>query len=225
MKRFLLLPLLAMMSSAPHAAGQDQTVSNVAIVGGGCFWCVESTYKLVPGITGLTSGYSGGKTKDPTYEDICTGETGHAEVVKVEFDPAVISYRKVLDLFFEMHDPTTITKEDMTKYGKFIPKGTPYQGNDYGTQYRSIIMYATEQEKKHAEEAKAAAQKDWKDPIVTEIVPVAQFYPAEEYHQDFADRNPNQGYVRGVVVPKTAKFRSVLEKKGEKIADPGVKVK
>lgn len=220
MKSISIFALAVIMSLPSALPAEEKPASSVAIVGGGCFWCVESTYKLVPGIKALTSGYSGGQTKNPTYEDICTGKTGHAEVVKVEFDPAVISYRKVLDLFFEMHDPTTITKEDMFKYGKFIPKGTPYQGNDYGTQYRSIIMYANEEEKKIAEEAKAAAQKDWKDPIVTEIVPAAEFYPAEEYHQDFADRNPNQGYVRGVVVPKTEKFRAVLEKKGEKIADP-----
>lgn len=219
MKLPLLLTLAALMSAASNVSAADETKSNVAIVGGGCFWCVESTYKLVPGITKLTSGYSGGKTKNPTYEDICTGETGHAEVVKVEFDPSVISYRKVLDLFFEMHDPTTVTKEDMIKHGKFLPKGTPYQGNDYGTQYRSIILYANEAERKDAEAAKAEAQKSWKDPIATEIVPAAEFYPAEEYHQDFAKRNPYQGYVQAVVVPKTEKFRSTLKKKGEKIKE------
>jgi peptide-methionine (S)-S-oxide reductase len=126
----------------------------------------------------------------------------------------------VLDLFFEMHDPTTATKEDMMKHGKFLPKGTPYQGNDYGTQYRSIIMYANDEEKTHALAAKEEAQKGWKDPIVTEITPVAEFYPAEEYHQDFAKRNPYQGYVMGVVQPKTEKFRQTLKKKGEKIQEP-----
>lgn len=219
MKLPLLLTLAVLMSASSSVSAADAPKSNVAIVGGGCFWCVESTYKLVPGITKLTSGYTGGKTKNPTYEDICTGETGHAEVVKVEFDPAVISYRKVIDLFFEMHDPTTVTKEDMIKHGKFLPKGTPYQGNDYGTQYRSIILYGNEAEKKDAEAAKAEAQKGWKDPIVTEIVPAAEFYPAEEYHQDFAKRNPYQGYVQAVVVPKTEKFRSTLKKKGEKIKE------
>jgi peptide-methionine (S)-S-oxide reductase len=193
--------------------------SSVAIVGGGCFWCVESTFKLVPGIKKLTSGYAGGKTKNPTYEDICTGESGHAEVVKVEFDPAVISYRKVIDLFFEMHDPTSITTEDTYKHGKFLPKGTPFQGNDYGTQYRSIILYSTEQEKADALAAKAEAQKGWKHPIVTEVVQLPIFYPAEEYHQDFANRNPMQGYVQGVVVPKTEKFRHKLQEKGEKIKE------
>ena len=217
----LAIAALFMTTSAASAADEKSAspTSTTAIVGGGCFWCVESTYKLVPGIKKLTSGYAGGQTKNPTYEDICTGETGHAEVVKVEFDPAVISYRKVLDLFFEMHDPTSVTKEDMMKHGKLLPKGTPYQGNDYGTQYRSIILFSNEAEKKEAEAAKAAAQKDWKDPIATEVVPLTVFYPAEEYHQDFAKRNPYQGYVRAVVEPKTEKFRVKLLSKGEKIAE------
>jgi peptide-methionine (S)-S-oxide reductase len=220
MKLSLLAAALMSTALASAADPKESTPSNVAVVGGGCFWCVESTYKLVPGIKKLTSGYSAGQTKNPTYEDICTGETGHAEVVKVEFDPAVISYRKVLDLFFEMHDPTTVTKEEMMKHGKLLPKGTPYQGNDYGTQYRSIILYSNEAEKQEAEAAKLAAQKDWKDPIATEVVPLTVFYPAEEYHQDFAKRNPYQGYVRGVVDPKTEKFRVKLKSKGEKIAEP-----
>lgn len=221
--RILSFLSLAFAMSSPLIAADlpksEASTSSVAVVGGGCFWCVESTYKLIPGIKKLTSGYAGGKTKNPTYEDICTGDTGHAEVVKVEFDPAVLNYRKVIDLFFEMHDPTTVTKEDMIKHGKFLPKGTPYQGNDYGTQYRSIILYANEAEKKDAEAAKAAAQKDWKDPIATEIVKQTDFYPAEEYHQDFAKRNPFQGYVMGVVQPKTEKFKHKLEAKGEKVKE------
>jgi peptide-methionine (S)-S-oxide reductase len=220
MRTFALLSFVFAMSTSLPAADAPKSEaadSSVAIVGGGCFWCVESTYKLLPGIKKLTSGYAGGKTKNPTYEDICTGETGHAEVVKVEFDPAVISYRKVLDAFFEMHDPTTVTKEDMTKHGKFLPKGTPYQGNDYGTQYRSIIIYSTDAEKKDAEAAKAHAQKDWADPIATEIIKLTDFYPAEEYHQDYAKRNPYQGYVMGVVQPKTEKYKRKLEAKGVKV--------
>ena len=221
MKTSILLLTTLIMSAINTASAADESkkASNVAIVGGGCFWCTESSYKLVNGVTKITSGYAGGKTKNPTYEDICTGETGHAEVVKVEFDPAVISYRKVLDLFFEMHDPTSVTKEDMVKHGKFMPKGTPYQGNDYGTQYRSIILYANDQEKADAQAAKTEAQKGWKDPIATEIVPLTDFYPAEAYHQDFAKKNPYQGYVQGVVMPKTEKFRHKLEEKGEKVKE------
>ncbi len=207
------------VASSLTAADANKPATGVAIVGGGCFWCVESSYKLVPGITKLTSGYAAGKTKNPTYEDVCTGDTGHAEVVKVEFDPAVISYRKVIDLFFEMHDPTSVTKEDSVVHGKFLPKGTAYQGNDYGSQYRSIIIYANDQEKADAEAAKVLAQKGWKEPIATEIVPLTEFYPAEAYHQDFAKKNPYQGYVQGVVAPKTAKFRHKLEAKGEKVKE------
>jgi peptide-methionine (S)-S-oxide reductase len=212
MKTVALLSALLIMSNATAA---DPAKVETAIVGGGCFWCTEGTYKLVPGVLKIVSGYSAGKTENPTYEDICTGETGHAEVVKVDYDPAIVSYRKIIDLFFEMHDPTSVTKEEMMKHGKLMPKGTPYQGNDYGTQYRSIILYETDAQKKDAEAAKAAAQKGWKDPIATEIVPLKKFYPAEEYHQDFAKRNPYQGYVMGVVTPKVEKFKHKLEAKAE----------
>ena len=166
MKTVALLTLLAMST----LTAADPAKIETAIVGGGCFWCTEGTYKLVPGVTKIVSGYSAGKTENPTYEDICTGESGHAEVVKVSYDAAVISYRKILDLFFDMHDPTSVTKEEMVKHGKLLPKGTPYQGNDYGTQYRSIIIYETEAQKKDADAAKAEAQKNWKDPIATEKV-------------------------------------------------------
>jgi peptide-methionine (S)-S-oxide reductase len=212
----IVLLTLALMSPAPAAdepKPATPTKIESVIVGGGCFWCTESAYKLVPGVLKIVSGYAAGKTENPTYEDICTGETGHAEVVKVDFDPAIASYRKILDLFFDMHDPTSVTKEEMMKHGKLLPKGTPYQGNDYGTQYRSIIIYETAEQKQHAEAAKAEAQKNWKDPIATEIVPLTKFYPAEDYHQDFAKRNPNQGYVLGVVTPKTEKFKKKLEEK------------
>ena len=211
MKTVALLTLLAMST----LTAADPAKIETAIVGGGCFWCTEGTYKLVPGVTKIVSGYSAGKTENPTYEDICTGESGHAEVVKVSYDAAVISYRKILDLFFDMHDPTSVTKEEMVKHGKLLPKGTPYQGNDYGTQYRSIIIYETEAQKKDADAAKAEAQKNWKDPIATEILPLKKFYEAEEYHQDFAKRNPYQGYVMGVVTPKVEKFKHKLEEKTE----------
>jgi peptide-methionine (S)-S-oxide reductase len=213
MKHFL-LALTAMIGNALAADAPAKT--DYAIVGGGCFWCTETAYKMVPGVLKVTSGYAAGKTKNPTYEQICEGTSGHAEVVKVEFDPAVLTYRKVLDLFFEMHDPTSVTKEEMYKHGQLLPKGTPYQGNDYGTQYRSIIITKNDEEKKQADAAKTHAQKDWKDPIATEITGPVEFYPAEDYHQDFATKNPYQGYVQGVVKPKAAKFKHKLEERGEK---------
>jgi peptide-methionine (S)-S-oxide reductase len=215
MNRLLLALATAMITTSTPAADAPAK-SDYVIVGGGCFWCTETAYKMVPGVLSVTSGYAAGKVKNPTYEQICEGDTGHAEVVKVQFDTTVLSYRKMLDLFFDMHDPTTVTKEDGYHHGKFLPKGTAYQGNDYGTQYRSIIITQNDEQKKHALEAKDHAQKAWKDPIATEITGPVEFYPAEDYHQDFATKNPNQGYVQGVVKPKAAKFKHKLEEKGEK---------
>jgi peptide-methionine (S)-S-oxide reductase len=205
-----LLFLLTMIASVLHAE-EPAMKTETAIVGGGCFWCTETAYKMVPGVIKITSGYAAGQVKNPTYEQICEGTTGHAEVVKVEFDPAKVSYRKVIDLFFEMHDPTSITKEETYKHGVLLPKGTPYQGNDYGTQYRSIIISQNDEQKKQAEEAKIQAQKGWKDPIVTEIIGPVTFYPAEDYHQNFAEKNPTQGYVQAIVLPKAAKFKQKLK--------------
>lgn len=139
----------------------------------------------------VTSGYAGGKRPNPTYEQVCTGATGHAEVVQVEFDPAVVSYRDLLDVFFTIHDPTTLNQ----------------QGADTGTQYRSAIFFHSPEQQRDANDAVADAQKNWDDPIVTEIVPLTQFYPAEEYHKDYYLRNPNQGYCRVVIAPKVAKAR------------------
>ncbi len=139
----------------------------------------------------VTSGYAGGKRPNPTYEQVCTGTTGHAEVVQVEFDPAVVSYRDLLDVFFTIHDPTTLNQ----------------QGADVGTQYRSAIFFHSPEQQRDANDAIAEAQKTWDDPIVTEIVPLTRFYPAEEYHKDYYVRNPNQGYCRVVIAPKVAKAR------------------
>jgi peptide-methionine (S)-S-oxide reductase len=214
--RLHLLALAALTSLMTQLPAADPAKTETAIVGGGCFWCTETAYKIVPGVLRITSGYAAGKTKNPTYEQICEGDSGHAEVVKVEFDPAVVSYRKILDLFFDMHDPTTVTKEEMFKHGKLLPKGTPYQGADYGTQYRSIIITQNDEQKKQAEEAKTSAQKNWKDPIATEITGPVEFYPAEDYHQDFAKKNPMQGYVQAVVKPKAEKFKHKMEERGEK---------
>lgn len=162
-----------------------------AVVGGGCFWCTEALYQTVPGIESVTSGYAGGTVENPTYEEVCSGRTGHAEVIQIAYDPAKVSYEKIIDLFWEAHDPTTLNR----------------QGADSGTQYRSIILYQTDEEKQIAEKSKAAAQAKFKNPIVTEIVPLTKFYPAEEHHQDFYKNNPYNPYNQAVIKPKLEKFK------------------
>jgi peptide-methionine (S)-S-oxide reductase len=161
-----------------------------AIVGGGCFWCVEAVYQTVPGIVSVISGYAGGNVPSPTYEQVSTGRTGHAEVVQIEYHPDKIGYEEIIDLFWKAHDPTTLNR----------------QGPDSGPQYRSIILYEEAAQKAIAEKSKAAAQADFKDPIVTEIVPLEEFYPAEKYHQDFYINNPNYPYSRAIIRPKLEKF-------------------
>jgi peptide-methionine (S)-S-oxide reductase len=208
---FAAMSLPASAADTPSAAATTEK----AYIGGGCFWCVEAQYLMLKGVKKVVSGYSGGKTINPTYEDICTGETGHAEVIEIEFDPAVTTFKEIVELFWDAHDPTSVTKEPMEKHGKFLPKGTPYQGNDYGTQYRSIILYTNPEQKQIAEASKTAFQPKFKDPIATEIVPLVKFYKAEDYHQNFQERNPNQGYVRGVVTPKAEKFKHTLEDQGK----------
>ncbi|MFZ4775087.1 MAG: peptide-methionine (S)-S-oxide reductase MsrA [Terrimicrobiaceae bacterium] len=163
-----------------------------AVLGGGCFWCVEAIYQGQPGIKSVVSGYAGGTVPNPTYEQVCSGRTGHAEVVEITFDPAVIPYEKVVDFFWDAHDPTTLNR----------------QGADAGTQYRSIIIAQNPAQRALAEKSKAAAKSRFKDPIVTEIVEGAEFYPAEKYHQDFSERNPNNPYVRAVIAPKLEKLKS-----------------
>jgi peptide-methionine (S)-S-oxide reductase len=163
-----------------------------AVLGGGCFWCVEAVYQGQPGIKSVVSGYAAGKNPHPTYEEVCTGRSGHAEVVEITFDPAVVSYEKVLDLFWDSHDPTTLNR----------------QGADEGTQYRSIIIAQTPHQRDAAEKSKAAAQTRFKDPIVTEIVDFTEFFPAEDYHQDFSARNPGHPYVRAVIEPKLRKIKN-----------------
>jgi peptide-methionine (S)-S-oxide reductase len=161
-----------------------------ATLGGGCFWCVEAVYERLPGVLAVTSGYAGGQSENPTYEQIGTGKTGHAEVVQIEYDPAKISYEKIVDLFWDAHDPTTLNR----------------QGADVGTQYRSIILTANDEEARLAEESKARAQAKFKSPIVTEIVPLPKFYPAEDYHQDFYRENPMHPYNLAVIRPKLKKL-------------------
>jgi peptide-methionine (S)-S-oxide reductase len=168
--------------------------TELATMGGGCFWCTEAVIERLPGVKKVICGYAGGHVANPTYEEVCTGTTGHAEVIQVEFDPAVISYEKLLEVFFEAHDPTTLNR----------------QGADAGTQYRSVIFYHNEEQHKAAGRAKIAAQAHWEDPIVTEVQPLEKFYSAEGYHQDYFRRNPNQGYCSFVIKPKVKK----LEEKG-----------
>ncbi len=164
-----------------------------ATLAGGCFWCLEAVFNEMKGVQSAVSGYMGGRTPNPTYEQVCGGDTGHAEVVQITFDPAVVSFRELLEVFFVIHDPTTLD----------------HQGNDFGTQYRSAVFCHSPQQQTAVKEviAKFGAAKLWSDPIVTEISPAAVFYPAEGYHQRYFARNPGQPYCRAVVQPKVAKFR------------------
>jgi len=164
------------------------------VVGGGCFWCLNAAYKLLPGVTRITCGYAGGTVANPTYEQVCTETTGHAEVVKVEFDPSKVSLARVLEFFWEVHDPTQVGG----------------QGADMGSQYRSIILYADNGQKDAAEKSRAARQKALSDPITTEIVPLAKFWPAEDYHQDYFAKNPDQPYCAAVIAPKIDKLKGHL---------------
>jgi peptide-methionine (S)-S-oxide reductase len=165
----------------------------IATLGGGCFWCLEAAFSQLRGVTNVQSGYSGGRRPNPTYQQVCTGTTGHAEVVQVTFDPAVITFRDILGVFFTIHDPTTLNR----------------QGADVGTQYRSAIFYHSPEQKQTAEEviAEFAAERVWDDPIVTEIVPFTEFFPAESYHDDYYRRNSSQPYCQVVISPKLAKLR------------------
>jgi len=173
--------------TGPIVAG----LTAIATFGGGCFWCIEAIFERIDGVTEVVSGYAGGTKANPTYEEVCTGATGHAEVVQVHYDPKKVSYAGLLEMFFKAHDPTTLNR----------------QGADTGTQYRSIILYANDDERKTAEAARKKAQKDWKDPIVTEIVPLKAFYQAEDYHQDYFDNNRSAGYCRVVIAPKLQKLK------------------
>jgi len=167
--------------------------TETATLGGGCFWCLEAVFDDIEGIESVESGYMGGHKERPTYQDVCSGRTGHAEVVQVKFDPAVISYGDVLDVFFSIHDPTTKDR----------------QGNDAGTQYRSVIFYHSDEQRKAAEQAIAELEREkaWPAPIVTEVKPAVEFYRAEDYHQEYFRNNPNQPYCMFVVSPKVQKFR------------------
>lgn len=174
----------------PHPA---DTLTEIATLGGGCFWCVEAIFQDLKGVLKVESGYSGGRTLNPTYRDICTGTTGHAEVIQVTFNPQIISYAELLRIFFGVHDPTTLNR----------------QGNDRGTQYRSVIFYHSPEQKAVAESVRTEAQEVWDDPIVTEITAFDRFYTAEGYHQNYFKDNPHQPYCSIVIAPKVRKFREM----------------
>jgi peptide-methionine (S)-S-oxide reductase len=210
MHRFLLCRLHCSLAAALLLAaalpGFSQTMNTntpatntleTATFGGGCFWCLEALFDTLPGVKSVVSGYAGGQTTNPTYQEVCGGQTGHAEVVQIEFDPAKISFAKLLDWFWLAHDPTTLNR----------------QGNDVGTQYRSVIYYANDAQRAAAETSKAAAQQDLARPIVTEIIKLPVFYRAEEYHQDYFRKNPANAYCQAVIPPKLKKFKAKQEAK------------
>jgi peptide-methionine (S)-S-oxide reductase len=172
--------------SSTNAPAKLQTTT----FGGGCFWCAEAVFQRIPGVKSVTSGFAGGTTPNPSYKEVCTGETGHAEVIQIQFNPSVISYEKLLEIFWEAHDPTTLNR----------------QGHDVGTQYRSIILYSDDAQKVAAEKSKSEAQHRFSSPIVTQIVPLTKFYSAEDYHQDYYNQHMDQGYCQFVIGPKLRKL-------------------
>jgi peptide-methionine (S)-S-oxide reductase len=182
-----------MLMMANDERPEDSSSTEIATLGGGCFWCLEAVFNELRGVQEVVSGYSGGTVPDPTYEQVCTGTTSHAEVVRVSFDPSVVSFREILEVYFSVHDPTTLNR----------------QGADVGTQYRSVIFYHTPEQKRVAEEVIAGLEEAgvWDDPIVTEVAPASDFYGAEDYHQEYFQRNQRQPYCQVVVAPKVAKFR------------------
>lgn len=190
------------MTQEPIGAGGVPAGREIATLGGGCFWCLEAVFDALDGVASVESGYSGGKTANPTYRQVCEGDTGHAEVVRIAFDPRVLSFRDILEVFFSIHDPTTLNQ----------------QGGDAGTQYRSVIFYHTSEQEATAQQvtAELTAQKAFRDPIVTEIAPAQTFYLAEDYHQEYFAHNESQPYCQYVVAPKVAKFRKKFAAKTKK---------
>jgi peptide-methionine (S)-S-oxide reductase len=189
-----LMAALGCASTGLVAAGEIKPMENkseFAVLGGGCFWCLEAVFERVPGVKAVVNGYAGGHTKNPTYKEVCSDTTGHAEVVRLEYDPTVVTYEHLLDVFWEAHDPTTPNR----------------QGADEGTQYRSVILYANEAQKVAAEKSKAVTQARFFDPIVTEITPLREFFAAEDYHQHYFAQNPDTGYCRIVIRPKVMKLQ------------------
>lgn len=185
------------MSIKNPLGAQPRPGHEFATLGGGCFWCLEAVYEELQGVVDVESGYAGGGVANPTYRQVCDGDTGHAEVVRIEFDPARISYREILEVFFSIHDPTTRDR----------------QGNDVGTQYRSVIFHHSDEQRRVAEEVMREAQSHIDARIVTQLAPVPDYYRAETYHQEYFRHNPEQGYCMFVVAPKVAKFRKTFAAK------------
>jgi peptide-methionine (S)-S-oxide reductase len=190
-RRACLLGVVAITAFAMNSASAK---TESLVLGGGCFWCTEAAYEILPGVKDVVSGYAGGKEQNPTYEQICSKTTGHAEVIKIDYDPAVVSLDKLLDYFWQVHNPTQVGG----------------QGNDHGPQYRSIILYANAEQKAAAEKSRSAAGKVLRDPITTEIVPLEKFWVAEKYHQDYFRLNPNAGYCSYVIAPKVKKLEKQI---------------
>jgi peptide-methionine (S)-S-oxide reductase len=192
------------MANQPIRPSEAPAGREVATLAGGCFWCLEAVYDDLAGVDSVESGYMGGRNPNPTYEDVCSGETGHAEVVRITFDPKTVSFRELLEVFFVIHDPTTLNR----------------QGNDAGTQYRSAIFHHSPEQKRVAEEviAELAREKLYDDPIVTQVTPAVDFWVAERYHQEYFARNPGQSYCMWVVAPKVQKFRKQFLAKVKKAA-------
>ncbi len=186
-------PVTVQDKTSPQPTEQK---SMKATFGGGCFWCVEAIFDNLKGVQSVDSGYAGGSTPDPTYQEVCSGESGHAEVVQITYDPKVVTYEKLLEVFFKTHDPTTLNS----------------QGADHGTQYRSSVFYHDDEQRATAERIKKALDESgaFKNPIVTEIVPATTFFPAEDYHQDYFRNNPNAGYCQFAIRPKLDKFKKVF---------------
>jgi peptide-methionine (S)-S-oxide reductase len=182
-----------MMDNGKNEERQQNIQKETATLGGGCFWCLEAVYEQLKGVLEVESGYAGGTVVNPTYQQVCTGTTGHAEVVRISFNSQQITYKELLEVFFSIHDPTTLNR----------------QGADVGTQYRSAIFYHNDEQKAIAGEVIQAIEAAgiWDDPIVTEVVPLGDYYRGEDYHQEYFRRNPGQGYCRVIIAPKVAKFR------------------
>jgi peptide-methionine (S)-S-oxide reductase len=179
-----------------NESSKGTNATELATYGGGCFWCVEAIFQRLDGVKSVTSGYAGGRKENPTYKEVCGGDTGHAEVIQIEYDPKKITYAQLLDVFWQAHDPTTLNR----------------QGADRGTQYRSIILYHDEKQKQAAETSKKAAASQFRDPIVTEIAPLTKFYKAEGYHQNYYNDNSNAPYCQFVIRPKLDKLLKKLSK-------------
>lgn len=195
-----ILALCLAANSVMSAENEKKTeTTEKATFGGGCFWCLEAFYETFDGVKSVVSGYAGGKTENPTYKQVCTGETGHAEVVQIEYDPKKISYEELLQIFWDIHDPTTLNR----------------QGADRGTQYRSVIYYHNEEQKRAAEKSMKAAGGQFADPIVTELAPLPAFYVAEDYHQDYFRNNPNAPYCAAVIKPKLPKVQKLKKALGK----------